>query len=125
MNSYLDPVPKERTSRDLTDYDKCRFQAIYCYSSIYDYAPTNTNLFPNPSHNFVAIEFELATYSENVTIKIMDGLGRILLTPIENKTYNSGVHTEQINVKGFENGYYYMLIQTPTKSFVQPFIVIK
>ena len=112
------------------DCDKCMFKTLYCPAerctvSVYNYQPTHTNLFPNPSHDFVGIEFELEAYSENVTIKIMDGLGRILLTPIENKTYNSGVHTEQINVKGFENGYYYMLIQTPTKSFVRPFIVIK
>ena len=121
------------SSRHENKWDFCYSYAdeeiteLTCHSTvgIYDYAPTHTNLFPNPSHNFVAIEFELATYSENVTIKIMDGLGRILLTPIENKTYDSGVHTEQINVKGFENGYYYMLIQTQNKSFVQPFIVIK
>jgi len=121
------------SSRHENKWDFCYSYAdeeiteLTCHSTvgIYDYAPTNTNLYPNPSHDFVGIEFELATYSENVTIKIMDGLGRILLTPIENKTYDSGVHTEQINVKGFENGYYYMLVQTPSKSFVQPFIVIK
>jgi len=111
---------------ELSLHDKCMFMKLYCPKvSIYDYQQTYTNLFPNPSHDFVGIEFELEAYSENVTIKIMDGLGRTLLVPIENKTYNSGVHTEQINVNGFENGYYYMLIQTPSKSFVQPFIVIK
>jgi len=132
-HKYIDPYHGlgGKDNEDWGDCDKCMFKTLYCNDNpcdedfVFDYEPSHLKIYPNPSNDAVRIEFELEDYCENVTVKIMDVLGRTLLIPIENKPFNSGVHSELINVKGFENGHYYMIIQTTKKSFIKPFIVIR
>ena len=130
MHGFFDDIRKTFYPLGLSDYDKCMFKILYCpdlvdFSSIYEYEPHSTNLYPNPSRNEVVLEFELEASYDNVTIEIYSELGNVLLTPVENKTYEFGLNRELINVSSLENGYYYVIINTSTKKYVKPFIVIK
>jgi hypothetical protein len=130
MNAYERDI-RAGNITELSSYDKCMFKILYCAdlviwtSGIDDNQAVGTKIYPNPGYSTVRINFELANYSENVTISILDGLGQIRLVPMENHTYDAGSHSELINVDTLPTGYYYMIIDTGINKNVQPFVVVK
>jgi len=111
--------------------DKCAFAMLYCpeltncYTNIFEYNPPNQKLYPNPTPHTVTIDFTLPKSYTHVTISIMNILGQVVLTPLENIPYEEGTHTEQINVSHLPNGTYTVIIQANEHLSAQSLIILK
>jgi len=110
------------------DCDKCMFQKLYCPdndcpNSIYEYAPPNQNLYPNPASKTTSIEFTLPNYTDNLKMFIMNPIGQVILLVKENGIYDAGAYTELINIEGLSAGPYFLIIEAGSHRTVKPFIV--
>lgn len=75
---------------------------------------SNIQIYPNPSTDFVAVQFHLPKASA-LSVEIMDMAGRILFHKTENKT--PGTITETISLGSFDAGMYVMRISGPGISY--------
>jgi hypothetical protein len=73
-----------------------------------EFASSNVHIFPNPTHDLVAIDFSQAVYKK-VIIQLSDELGNILYSR-EIPVYAPGT-VERINMKGFTKGSYRLYIK--------------
>lgn len=62
---------------------------------------------PNPAGNTAKITY-LLTKNSTVTMKIYDATGRLLNSPILNKTRDAGLHSINMNTKTFSPGIYFV-----------------
>jgi len=123
MNSHRDCATGP--SQDLSDFDKCRFQAIYCPIGILEYQPPTQKVYPNPGENTVTVDFDLPKHTDNLKMSIMNPLGEVVLIPIENEVYNTGKHSVLINVDILPVGVYYIIIDAGVYRTAQPLTIIK
>ena len=123
MNSH--GLPASGTSKELSDFEKCRFQAVYCPTAIYDYQPQTQKIYPNPGYNTVAFNFELPKYAESLKMSVMNPLAEVVLVPIENETFEQGEHSILINVDRLPNGVYYIIIEAGAYRTAQPLTIVR
>lgn len=118
---------RDENMTELSDDDKCMMAKLYCpdliMTSIYNYEEQGQKIYPNPGKHVISIEFEIEKYSEGVTIYFANSLGRMVFSPIENKTYSAGLHKEEINVDGLQSGAYYVIVDTGIKKVVMPLLI--
>jgi hypothetical protein len=50
--------------------------------------------------------------SSNVTLKIFNVLGQEVITLIDNKNYEAGIHSVNFNAEGLNSGVYFYKIET-------------
>ena len=78
-------------------------------------------VFPNPATNNVMIDFKSISGHENVQLKMIDVMGRIV--------YDSGlishVTSLKINTNNFRNGLYYINLQIGLKNITKKLIILK
>lgn len=86
-------------------------------------ANINTNIYPNPAKDEATLTFSLGAQS-NVTITVVDGLGRVVST-VEDGNRNAGMQTVSINTSALATGVYNVLIHTDGGTFTQRMSVVK
>jgi len=77
----------------------------------------NVNLFPNPAHNKLSIEF--ATEVNSAKISLVNVIGQIVLT----ESINSRTSKVELNLSSIETGVYYLLILNGAERTVKKVIV--
>jgi hypothetical protein len=86
-------------------------------------ANINSNIYPNPAVDEAMLSFSLGSQS-NVTITIVDGLGRTVST-VADKSMNAGMQSVSINTAGLATGVYNVMIHTDGGTFTQRMSVVK
>lgn len=77
----------------------------------------NIEVFPNPTSEYLNIEFN--TTRENLNITIIDQHGKI----VQNNAYKGGVKTKTINVSHLSSGVYYLSVSSGKEQVVRKLIV--
>ena len=67
-------------------------------------------VFPNPFSKHTQFKIGLIEPSE-LYIKIFDGLGRLVDSPVEGKGYSEGIHTLKWSREGLPNGVYFLIFE--------------
>ncbi len=81
---------------------------------------SNMNLYPNPSSNFLTINFTLAK-SQNVTLSIIDIFGKIVKD--DNLGIINGNAERLINTNNLAKGTYFVSITTETASEIKKIVI--
>lgn len=66
----------------------------------------NISVFPNPATNNISIEFYLITKTY-LSIELIDIMGRLVMQ-IENREFEQGVHSININIQNLDNAVYFL-----------------
>jgi hypothetical protein len=80
--------------------------------------------YPNPFNPTTNISFEMGRAGQ-VTIEIVDLLGRNVATLARNSKYGSGTHTIQWNAAGLGSGMYLIRMEAAGRTFVQKVTLLK
>jgi len=80
------------------------------------------NLVPNPAKNYVDVQTNLAKRG-NVTIRIMDASGKILISNSE--TVDSGKQSIKINTEKLIQGTYIVEVQSDNSKSAQKLLISK
>jgi hypothetical protein len=98
MNSKTDEA--RGSSRDITDYTKCGFMALYCPEKMpgpidIHELPEHPSIVvtPNPTKGELNISFEITEGVKSVSIVVCDEEGRVLETLLSDRMYMAGSHT--------------------------------
>lgn len=72
--------------------------------------------YPNPVNNIMYVSFKIHA-SSKVTVQVYDNNGRLITTPVADKTYNYGKYVEQIDFAKLSvpNGVYYIQLKINDK----------
>ncbi|MFT6148199.1 MAG: hypothetical protein ACJAUH_000880 [Saprospiraceae bacterium] len=76
------------------------------------------NLYPNPTTDFIVLDFEENIY-KNITIQIVNTLGQL----IQNQSFDTINQTERIELNNLPKGLYYCRVQADKGSWIQSFII--
>ncbi|MFN8115036.1 MAG: M43 family zinc metalloprotease [Bacteroidia bacterium] len=82
---------------------------------------SNINLYPNPSHQVLNINFDLIE-DKMISFKIIDVLGKEKIT-ITNQSYNQGNQQIKIPVTDLERGIYFLMISIDQEQINQKIII--
>ena len=77
---------------------------------------------PNPAENETTLSFN-ATNEQSISVNVFDQLGKAVL--VLEKEINQGLNTLAISTAQFENGMYFVTVQTATGSITRKLIVKK
>ena len=83
---------------------------------------TSIQMAPNPAENETTLSFN-ATNEQAVSVSVFDQLGKAVL--VLEKEINQGLNTLAISTGQFENGMYFVTVQTATGSITRKLIVKK
>ena len=86
-------------------------------------AAFNLNIFPNPANQTVNIQYTMEN-NENVTIKMMDAVGKTIQTENINSVA-AGNHIQMIDVSNFSTGIYYIQLVTGENTVTQKINIVK
>lgn len=82
------------------------------------------NLYPNPFNPSVNIPFSIAAESQ-ISLQVINIIGKEVDTLIENKYYSPGNYTIQWNATAFPAGTYFIRMITPNGNKIQKAILLK
>jgi hypothetical protein len=80
--------------------------------------------YPNPTVYMAKVEVELENASKNVTLKVIDLKGRILMTN-ELGTLSAGKHSFDLNVNGLASGNYLYMLSADGHNLVKQMSIVK
>jgi 1,4-alpha-glucan branching enzyme len=80
--------------------------------------------YPNPFNPSTTVSFEMARAGE-VTIEVLDLLGRRVATLVNGSAMSAGTHTMSWNASGLGSGVYLIRMQTAGRAFVQKVTLMK
>lgn len=72
---------------------------------------TSLHAFPNPTQDQVFLEYNLAT-AARVSIRILDGQGKLLRHPVELLSREAGHHREVLDIGTLPPGYYLLVLES-------------
>ena len=80
------------------------------------------NVFPNPTSEMVNLELNLDSNANEVEVKIMDVMGRLVSMEILNNVHHE---TAKFDVSSLSNGTYFMAVTTPEGARSVKFVVLR
>ncbi|MDR0927826.1 MAG: agmatine deiminase family protein [Ignavibacteria bacterium] len=92
---------------------------------LYGYEPTTSSIasvYPNPAADHINVIFE-NQIAGNVSVDITNSLGQVLLTPISNKYFDSGVFNFDVNNMNLASGMYFIKLNCNGTISVSTFVV--
>lgn len=82
---------------------------------------TDTKLYPNPTNNYLHLDYKLSVPG-SVSIHITDMQGRTIISVADNKPMDAGQQTETIDLQSLSKGIYNVTIRT--KDFEQSYLFV-
>jgi len=79
-------------------------------------ARVRLRLLPQPAHERVALELEVAEAAGRVTIVVSDVLGRVVAEPLRGAALPPGVHRVELDVRAWAAGQYTVVLRTEAGS---------
>jgi probable HAF family extracellular repeat protein len=79
-------------------------------------AGVRLRLLPQPAHERVALELEVAEAAGRVTIVVSDVLGRVVAEPLREAVLPPGVHRVELDVRAWAAGQYTVVLRTEAGS---------
>lgn len=90
--------------------------------------PANTeftvNIYPNPASAAASISFTLKG-SARVKVTIYNAEGRLINTPIADRSFSSGTHVVPLPVQQLVNGVYYCRFKTEKSEEMRKFVIVR
>ena len=88
-------------------------------------ARVRLRLLPQPVHERVALELEVAEAAGRVTIVVSDVLGRVVAEPLRGAVLPPGVHRVELDVRAWAAGQYTVVLRTEAGSTAVPLVVVR
>jgi probable HAF family extracellular repeat protein len=88
-------------------------------------ARVRLRLLPQPAHERVALELEVAEAAGRVTIVVSDVLGRVVAEPLREAVLPPGVHRVELDVRAWAAGQYMVVLRTEAGSTAVPLMVVR
>ena len=85
--------------------------------------PTQINIFPNPARENIYLSFRLEK-EENIGIEIYNAFGKLEKRIFQNKNFDKGFFQENIKVKNFSKGTYFVKIKIGEKVMVKKIVIL-
>jgi probable HAF family extracellular repeat protein len=82
-------------------------------------------LLPQPGHERVVLELEVAEAAGRVTIVVSDVLGRVVAEPLRGAALPPGVHRVELDVRAWAIGQYTVVLRTEAGSTAVPLVVVR
>jgi probable HAF family extracellular repeat protein len=82
-------------------------------------------LLPQPVHERVALELEVAEAAGRVTLVVSDVLGRMVAEPLREAVLPPGVHRVELDVRAWAAGQYTVVLRTEAGSTAVPLLVVR
>jgi probable HAF family extracellular repeat protein len=82
-------------------------------------------LLPQPAHERVALELEVAEAARGVTLVVTDALGRVVAEPLRGAVLPPGVHRVELDVRAWAAGQYTVVLRTEAGSTAVPLVVVR
>jgi probable HAF family extracellular repeat protein len=79
-------------------------------------AGVRLRLLPQPAHERVALELEVAEAARGVTLVVSDVLGRVVAEPLREAVLPPGVHRVELDVRAWAAGQYMVVLRTEAGS---------
>jgi probable HAF family extracellular repeat protein len=79
-------------------------------------AGVRLRLLPQPAHERVALELEVAKAARGVTLVVTDALGRVVAEPLRKAVLPPGVHRVELDVRAWAAGQYKVVLRTKAGS---------
>jgi hypothetical protein len=79
-------------------------------------ARVRLRLLPQPAHERVALELEVAEAARGVTLVVSDVLGRVVAEPLREAVLPPGVHRVELDVRAWAAGQYTVVLHTEAGS---------
>jgi hypothetical protein len=83
-----------------------------------------TDAFPNPFNPATTLTFSL-TEASNVTLRLYDVTGKVLLSVFDNASFDAGSHSITINANELPGGRYMAVMQTDGHMSAYPLLLTK
>jgi probable HAF family extracellular repeat protein len=88
-------------------------------------AGVRLRLLPQPAHERVVLELEVAEAAGRVTIVVSDVLGRVVAEPLRGAVLPPGVHRVELDVRAWAIGQYTVVLRTEAGSTAVPLVVVR
>jgi hypothetical protein len=82
-------------------------------------------LLPQPAHERVVLELEVAEAARGVTIVVTDALGRVVAEPLREAVLPPGVHWVELDVRAWAAGQYTVVLRTEVGSTAVLLLVVR
>jgi probable HAF family extracellular repeat protein len=88
-------------------------------------ARVRLRLLPQPAHERVVLELEVAEAAGRVTLVVSDVLGRVVAEPLRGAVLPPGVHRVELDVRAWAAGQYTVVLRTEAGSTAVPLVVVR
>jgi probable HAF family extracellular repeat protein len=88
-------------------------------------ARVRLRLLPQPVHERVALELEVAEAAGRVTLVVTDALGRVVAEPLRGAVLPPGVHRVELDVRAWAAGQYTVVLRTEAGSTAVLLVVVR
>jgi probable HAF family extracellular repeat protein len=82
-------------------------------------------LLPQPAHERVVLELEVAEAARGVTLVVTDALGRVVAEPLREAVLPPGVHRVELDVHAWAAGQYPVVLRTEAGSTAVLLVVVR
>jgi len=82
-----------------------------------------SNVYPNPANNYAVVDFNLNTTNRNVSIEVIDLVGKSVMTVAESASYAAGSHSASFDVTNLKAGVYFVTVKTAEGNSTMKFVV--
>jgi hypothetical protein len=79
-------------------------------------AGVQLRLLPQPAHERVVLELEVAEAASGVTLVVTDAVGRVVAEPLRGAVLPPGVHRVELDVRAWAAGQYTVVLRTEAGS---------
>jgi probable HAF family extracellular repeat protein len=87
-------------------------------------ARVRLRLLPQPAHERVVLELEVAEAAQGVRLMVSDVLGRVVAEPLRGAVLPPGVHRVELDVRAWAAGQYTVVLRTEAGSTAVPLVVV-
>jgi hypothetical protein len=88
-------------------------------------ARVRLRLLPQPAHERVVLELEVAEAAGRVTLVVTDALGRVVAELLRGAVLPPGVHRVELDVRAWAAGQYTVVLRTEAGSTAVPLVVVR
>jgi probable HAF family extracellular repeat protein len=88
-------------------------------------ARVRLRLLPQPAHERVVLELEVAEAARRATLVVSDVLGRVVAEPLRGAALPPGVHRVELDVRAWAIGQYTVVLRTEAGSTAMPLVVVR
>jgi probable HAF family extracellular repeat protein len=88
-------------------------------------ARVRLRLLPQPVHERVVLELEVAEAARGVTLVVTDALGRVVAEPLREAVLPPGVHRVELDVRAWAAGQYAVVLRTEAGSTAVLLVVVR